>query len=46
MVIEVREVQPSNAYSPIVVTLLGIVTEVSLEQFWNILNIDNQQITF
>ena len=28
MVTEVRELQPSNAPSPIVVTLLGMITEV------------------
>ena len=31
----VRLLQRWNAYCPMLVTLFGIVTEVSLEQFWN-----------
>lgn len=33
---------PAKAPSPILVTLFGIVTEVSLEHSWNILSIDIQ----
>lgn len=36
---------PSKARAPMLVTLLGMVTEVRLLQLRNVLNIDNQQLT-
>ena len=45
MVTEVKPLQSEKASPPIDVTLLGMVTEVKPLQYWNVLNIDNQQLT-
>lgn len=46
MMIVVSPLQYAKACPPMVTTLLGMDIEVRPLQFWNILNIDNQQITF
>ena len=46
MIIEVKLEQPPNALLPMLVTPLGMFTEVNPEQYWNALNIENQRFTF